>query len=134
MRDSTIYLYCETEPVIEESDELTFGPYNLAYPSLDQQVESAGFNAEENRWMLVFNARKGGANLYEIDPSIFEPFELEVEGVDDFPSNPFPVPKRFGGLIEDNAHESWGAPKSAPKPGKSRLTSFYFQFLISKVG
>lgn len=32
------------DPIIESSQNLTFAPYNLAYPLLDQQAQSVGFD------------------------------------------------------------------------------------------
>ena len=41
MNNSTVYLFCETEPVIESSTNLTFDPYNVSYPLQDKHVEAA---------------------------------------------------------------------------------------------
>ena len=50
LTDSTVYLYAANDPVIESSNNLRFGPYNLAYPKLDEHAKAAGLRAEENKW------------------------------------------------------------------------------------
>ena len=48
--ESTIYLYVASDPIIESSNNLTFAPYNLAYPLLGEHVKSAGFDPNQNKW------------------------------------------------------------------------------------
>jgi hypothetical protein len=44
---STIYLYAANDPIIESSNNLKFAPYNVAYPYLDQQVATVGFDVSK---------------------------------------------------------------------------------------
>jgi hypothetical protein len=41
---STVFLYVLNDPIIESSSNLTFAPYNLAYPLLDQHAATVGFD------------------------------------------------------------------------------------------
>ena len=41
---STVYLYAANDPIIESSSNLTFAPYNVAYPLLDEHAKAAGFD------------------------------------------------------------------------------------------
>lgn len=41
---STIFLYAANDPIIESSQNLKFAPYNVAYPFLDEQVKTVGFD------------------------------------------------------------------------------------------
>lgn len=45
-----MYLYVLNEPIIETSSNLTFAPYNVAYPLLDQHVAAVGFDPSANKW------------------------------------------------------------------------------------
>ena len=40
----TFYLYSKTEPVIEESEELTFAPWAASYPNCAEQFKRSGFD------------------------------------------------------------------------------------------
>ena len=55
MYDSQVYLYCASDPIIESSQRLTFGPYNLSYPHLDEHMVGAKLDPNSNRWDLVFD-------------------------------------------------------------------------------
>lgn len=108
--NSSIYLFCETDPVIESSDGLLFAPYNLAYPLQDQHIEASGLNIEHNKWDLIFdftdtNESGEKASHYQLlDPNEFRTIEQYVDGVDDEPVLAFPLPRSYGGTLEDNVH------------------------------
>ena len=55
MSSSTVYLYSQNDPVIESSSNLTFAPYNLAYPHLLEHFADANLDSDKNRWDLVFD-------------------------------------------------------------------------------
>jgi hypothetical protein len=40
-------LYAANDPIIESSSNLTFAPYNVAYPLLDQHAKEAGFDTSK---------------------------------------------------------------------------------------
>lgn len=44
---------CPSEPIIELSSKMRFACFPLAYFSLLQQFEKAGFSVWENRWSEV---------------------------------------------------------------------------------
>jgi hypothetical protein len=48
-------LYVSSEPIIESSSKITFGPYNVAYPLLDKHAEECGFDTSANKWDLIFD-------------------------------------------------------------------------------
>lgn len=108
--NTTVYLFCETDPVIESSEGLIFAPYNLAYPLQDQHVEAAGLKTEHNKWDLIFDftdTTESGEKIrhYELlDPNEFGTIEQYVEGMDDEPVFAFPLPRSYGGTLEDNHH------------------------------
>lgn len=103
-----MYLFCETEPVIESSGNLTFGPYNVSYPLQDQHMSACGLNPEENKWDLIFDftgSNEAGEEEKHhklIEPSEFSLVDKPVEGFTDPPVNPFPIPQRYGGSAPDN--------------------------------
>jgi hypothetical protein len=43
------------DPIIESSNDLTFAPYNLAYPYLDEHLQKVGFDINTNKWELIFD-------------------------------------------------------------------------------
>jgi hypothetical protein len=109
LNNSTVYLFCETEPVIESSTNLTFGPYNVSYPLQDQHAEAADLDIRENKWDMVFDftdTNETGEKISHhslIDPSLFKIVEQPVEGFDDDSMvNPFEIPHKYGGTAVDH--------------------------------
>lgn len=49
------YLYCKTEPVIETSKDMRFGPYNGAYPGHMTDMLHADLDPLINKWHAVFD-------------------------------------------------------------------------------
>lgn len=94
--------------MIESSERLTFAPYNLAYPKLDEHVGNTGFNVEENKWDMIFDftgtdgAGEKVVHHQMMSPDDFGPLEQTVEGMDELPVNPFPLPQKYGGSAKDN--------------------------------
>jgi len=68
----TFHLFSTTEPIIESSTGLTFGPFNGGYPELAQHMQQAGMEASINKWSLIFDFNdpaKTGANYRIMSPS-----------------------------------------------------------------
>lgn len=77
--DSTIYLYAQSDPIIESSNNLVFAPYNISYPLLAQHAEAVGFNTSINKWNLIFDFtqnQKGDSNF-----SVLAPEEWKLEHI-----------------------------------------------------
>jgi len=53
--DSDIFLYAQSNPIIESSQGLRFGPYNLAYPLQDKHAIEAGLSRGQNKWDKVYD-------------------------------------------------------------------------------
>lgn len=108
LNNSTIYLFAESDPVIESSENLVFAPYNLRYPRLDEQVGASELNFEENKWDLIFDFTdmdESGQKLIhfkQMDPSEFSMIDQKIEGIEEDPVQGFPVPSRYGGYAQDN--------------------------------
>lgn len=51
--DTTLYVHTVAGPIIEDCDRLRFGPWALAYPGREEQVEEAGLGGTENAWREV---------------------------------------------------------------------------------
>jgi protein XRP2 len=105
--DSTVYLFCGNEPVIESSANVTFAPYNLTYPNLDSQIEASLLHKNINKWDLVFDFTKqesGELNFSIKDPKDWTLENVPVEGMEkEEPEVGFPYPVRYGGTIPDDA-------------------------------
>ena len=69
--DSKVFLFAANDPVIESASNLTFAPYNLAYPDLDSHAAAAELNTEVNKWDMVFDftSKSEGLNFSVMDPS-----------------------------------------------------------------
>lgn len=78
-RRCTFYLYSQTEPIIEASDELSFAPWAAAYPKCIAQFKQAGFDPELNRWNAVFDFNGSSERSHWRILPLGEVAELEVE-------------------------------------------------------
>eukprot|EP00899_Mesostigma_viride_P012128 jgi/Mesvir1/20916/Mv07988-RA.1 len=76
-----IVLYCYTEPVIELSDEIQFGCWNVAYPHLSEHFKKANLNPSVNTWSKIYDFNTGDEPHWTTLPQ--KPFEfLEVQLTD----------------------------------------------------
>jgi len=50
---SDFYLYVRSNPIIENCNEIRFGPYNLNFPQIKIQFEEARFDLGKNNWDKV---------------------------------------------------------------------------------
>jgi hypothetical protein len=56
--------------VIEASNNLTFAPFNVGYPSLAEHCASAALDPQVNKWELVFDfSNRGESNFHVMEPS-----------------------------------------------------------------
>jgi len=51
--ETDFYLQVNSDPIIEHSHSVRFGPYSFAYPELSSQFESSGLNLDVNLWNNV---------------------------------------------------------------------------------
>jgi len=51
--DTKFYIHCNSEPVIEHSDNVQFAPYNVRYKELTQHWKQSDVDQEVNRWDQV---------------------------------------------------------------------------------
>ena len=54
-KNCTFHLYSKTEPVIETSSDLKFGPFNGAYPEHEAHMKAASLDLDANFWWGVFD-------------------------------------------------------------------------------
>lgn len=102
--DSEVYLYAANDPVIESSANLTFAPYNLAYPQLKEHAAKANLDPEVNKWELIFDfttQADGSLNYKVMDPSQWQMQNKTVEGLGE-PEVAFAYPQRYGGTVPDD--------------------------------
>lgn len=69
LTNSVVYLFCETEPVIESSNNLTFAPYNVAYPLQDKHAEATELDVNENKWDMIFDFTDTNTNGVKVNVS-----------------------------------------------------------------
>lgn len=89
-----------SDPTIEDSDQLIFGPYNFAYPLFEQHISEAKLNFEDDHWSQIFdfNREEGVQHWAVQDPSQYKRESYPLEGFAE-PSNPVPVHQRYGGVL-----------------------------------
>lgn len=89
-----------SDPTIEYSDELQFGPYNFAYPKLDEHLVQSKLHVEEDHWSQIFDFnQEDGARHWSLQsPAAFEPEEYSLEGFET-PVNPVPRHTKYGGTL-----------------------------------
>ena len=89
-----------SDPTIEYSDELQFGPYNFAYPKLDEHLVQSKLHIEEDHWSQIFDFnQEDGARHWSLQPpSAFKPEEYSLEGFE-APVNPVPRHVKYGGTL-----------------------------------
>lgn len=84
-----------------------FWHYGIAYPLQDEHAEACGISTHENKWNLIFDFSDTNSSGQKeqhhglLDPKEFKAIEKFVEGMDDYPVNPFAIPKSYGGDAED---------------------------------
>ena len=74
VRDCTecvIALWCESQPVIESSQELLFDCFpNWGYPQLAEQMASSGFSVWNNNWWDIWDFTKKNEGLNYVFQSL----------------------------------------------------------------
>ena len=112
-----IWLYCVNDPIVESSSALSFAPYNLQYPQLEEHAIKADlvgtFKDDEgvtqkrvNKWNLVFDFTKnedGPANFGLMGTDNFSIVQAHslVESVAESDWQ-FELPIEFGGTLDSS--------------------------------
>lgn len=112
---TTINLFAANDPIIESSQDLTFAPYNFAYPLMDQHAASANLKTDVNKWNMIFDftTKSDGTNFKVMDPSEWQMVKTPVDGMEEQPVVAFPYPEKYGGTISDSANFASSAEQNA---------------------
>jgi len=51
--ETDFYLQVNSNPIIEHSSSVRFGPYSFSYPEIDRQFETSGLDLDTNSWAHV---------------------------------------------------------------------------------
>jgi protein XRP2 len=73
-------LYCQTEPVIEASKDVSFGCFSFAYLPLASQFVAAKLSPWDNRWSEVYDFTpnaNGTKNFTLLDPALEDTFPIK---------------------------------------------------------
>jgi hypothetical protein len=73
-------LYCQTEPVIESSKDVSFGCFSFAYLPLASQFVAAKLSPWDNRWSEVYDFTpnsNGTKNFSLLDPALEDSFPVK---------------------------------------------------------
>jgi len=85
-KDLKIKIFTSTDPAIEDSDDLEFGPYNVFYPLLDQQIIKGDIDLAFNYYRQVFDhtpsTDESKKHFRFCDISQAQVLQINVEGVE----------------------------------------------------
>jgi protein XRP2 len=98
-QDMIVFLLTASEPVLDSSTQITFAPYNLAYPFLHSHFSRAELDPTKNLWSRVRTQLEYGGN-WSLLPS--EQFFLDRKDLQGCPSpeDPVPRPEMYGGIVK----------------------------------
>ena len=98
-QDLIVFLLTASEPVLDSSSQITFAPYNLAYPFLHSHFSRAELDPTKNLWSRVRTQLEYGGN-WSLLPS--EQFFLDRKDLHGCPSpeDPVPRPEVYGGIVK----------------------------------
>ena len=113
--DATFFLYSMSDPHIEQSFDMKFAPYNFAYPNQDIDFRKAGFDVNVNRWCKVYDhsGGNGEGHFSLLPPNQFQNCEKQLENYG-FPVNPVPIPKQYGGELNEEIIPGSAKPLTSP--------------------
>ena len=113
--DATFFLYSMSDPHIEQSFDMKFAPYNFAYPNQDIDFRKAGFDVNVNRWCKVYDhsGGNGEGHFSLLPPNQFQNCEKKLENYG-VPVNPVPIPKQYGGELNEEIIPGSAKPLTAP--------------------
>lgn len=98
-RNLYIFLYSSSDPAIEYSTNLIFGPYNFSYPLQDQHFAQAKLNINHDMWSQVFDFNKNDEEHWRImRPEEFKLMGWEKDEIGT-PVNPVPRHEIYGGTL-----------------------------------
>jgi protein XRP2 len=107
--DCDIFLYVKTDPIVETSSLMRFGPYNGAYPKQDEHFTSANLDPTDNHWKRLFDFNKGDSSIPEPHWELNEKYttggenpDMWIEGEDFGMGDPInPVAFDAGCIVRD---------------------------------
>jgi hypothetical protein len=115
-----IFLYCGSDPAIEYSSELIFGPYNFSYPLQNTHFAQAKLDVKNDKWSQVFDFNKNDEEHWRLmRPEEFKVMEWEKDELGS-PENPVPRHEIYGGDLRDDIKVG------SQQHGEQGLMSFTF--------
>lgn len=86
----TFHLYSKTEPIIETSQELSFGPWTARYPSCTEHFATTKFDIQRNLWNAVFdfNGNTSYSNWRIVPLDEIIELDLHLDEAEGMPASP----------------------------------------------
>lgn len=78
-KDSRFYIHVTSRPIIEDSDNVQFAPYNLEYETLESHFKSSALSKRLNNWNLVDDFNWLASDAHSPHWSIIPPEERVVD-------------------------------------------------------
>ena len=115
-----IFLYSESDPSIEYSSSLIFGPYNFSYPLQDTHFIESKLDINHDMWSQVFDFNKGEDEHWRLlRPDEYKIMQWEKDELGQ-PVNPIPLHAVYGGTLEGDIKVG------SQQHGEQGLMSFNF--------
>lgn len=115
-----IFLFCSSDPAIEYSSDLVFGPYNFSYPLQDTHFTAAKLNVNNDKWSQIFDFNKNDEEHWRLmRPDEFKLMQWEDEELGS-PVNPVPRHACYGGTLQEDIKVG------SQQHGEQGLMSFTF--------
>eukprot|EP00742_Colponemidia_sp_Colp-10_P004634 GILJ01004945.1.p2 GENE.GILJ01004945.1~~GILJ01004945.1.p2 ORF type:complete len:311 (-),score=61.25 GILJ01004945.1:101-1033(-) len=96
-----VNLYVASDPIIESSSEMKFGPFNGAYPGLDEHFKAANLNPADNHYSAVYNftPQEGRTDFEIMAKNEFKSWNVPIDGNENY-INPVPLPESGIGITQ----------------------------------
>lgn len=98
------FIYCQSDPVVEKSSNIRFGPYNFAYPLQGEHFIKAKLDIGNDHWSQIydFDDPSGKNPCWSIISPDQYPGQVSksVDGQPE-PENPVPVNVAYGGTLNE---------------------------------
>ena len=107
----SLYIFIASNQKINNSNNITFAPFNYAYPMQDSHLKIAKIPIDYNYWNEVkdLTIEENKAHWKLLEPEQFKLEEKEVATIPVKPINPFPLPmsyKHKSSLLADSISEA----------------------------
>lgn len=106
--DVVLYSFSQSDPTLENVQNLSVAPYNFGYPGIGEHFKLAGLDVEHDRWNQVadFTKNTDDSNWKVLDPSSWPGIKTKEFESETLPSTlPTLLPKAYGGELDVDIYQ-----------------------------